>query len=154
MRFLITEKNRESFSNCAATLAAMPVATTTKSAMAGIKRKSAPFKDVHVKEGKKPKIDPVMKSAFKTKTKPASVKKVEELTNEDSEDSDSDGGVPLKFMSDESDDADEVESEEQEEEEDSDSEEVPKPSDGLHPDRAKAVVTNSKIFHCIPSMSG
>jgi Rieske Fe-S protein len=138
------KKSRE-FSNYAATSTAMPAATTTKYAMAGIKRKSAPVKDVHVKESKKPKIDSGMRSTFKTKAKPAAVKKVEELTDEDSEDSDSDGGVPLNFMSDES--------EEQEKgEKDSDSEEVP--SDGLHPDRAKAVVTNSKIFHCIPSMLG
>jgi pumilio homology domain family member 6 len=122
----------------------MPTATTTKSAMAGMKRKSAPVKNAHAKESKKPKIDSGMKSALKTKTKPVPVK-VEEASNEDSEDSDSDGGVPLNFESDDSDDVAEIDQEEREEE--NDSEELPTTTDGLHPERAKAVVTNSKNLH-------
>lgn len=124
----------------------MPTATTTKSAMAGVKRKSAPVKNAHMKESKKPKIDSGMKSALKTKTKPAPVKKVEESTDEDSEDSDSDGGVPLNFGSDGQENIDEVDSEVQEKEE-VDSEDGPSTKDGLHPERAKAVVTNSKDSH-------
>lgn len=129
----------------AATSTAMPTATTAKSAMAGTKRKSSPIKNVHVKESKKPKIDSGMKSVLKTKSKPLPVKKVEEFSDVDSEDSDSDGGVPLNFGSDESDDEEEVEEAEDVEEGKSDSE--PKSTDGLHPERAKAVVTNSKISH-------
>ncbi len=127
----------------------MPTATTTKSAMAGVKRKSAPVKNAHMKESKKPKIDSGMKSALKTKTKPAPVKKVEESTDEDSEDSedsDSDGGVPLNFGSYGQENVDEVDSEVQEKEE-VDSEDGPSTTDGLHPERAKAVVTNSKYSH-------
>jgi pumilio family protein 6 len=118
----------------------MPAATTTKPAMAGTKRKSAPVKNVHVKESKKPKFDSDMKSALKTKTKPLPVKG-EEPSDEDFEDSDSDGGVPVNFESNELDD---VEEDGEVEAEETDSEEVPKTTDGLHPERAKAVVTNSK----------
>jgi pumilio family protein 6 len=126
----------------------MPTATTTKSAMAGIKRKSAPVKNAHVKESKKPKFDPGMKSVLKTKTQSVPVKKVEEAVDEESEDSDSDGGVSLNFESGESEDVDSVDSEEQEEEE-NDSEKLPTSKDGLHPQRAKAVVTNSKISYSL-----
>lgn len=122
----------------------MPSATTTKSAMAGTKRKSASVKDSNVKENKKPKFDSSKKFATKTKTKTKAmpVKKAEELTDEDSEDSDSDGGVPLSDSEDA--DMDDAEPQEQDEEE-SDSEDIPMQNDGIHPDRAKAVVTNSKI---------
>jgi pumilio family protein 6 len=124
----------------------MPTATTTKSAMAGTKRKSAPAKDSNVKENKKPKFDSGKKSALKTKTKSKALpaKKAEELTNEDSEDSDSDGGVPLSDSEDV--DMDDAEPQKQDEEE-SGSEDVPMQNDGIHPDRAKAVVTNSKIAY-------
>jgi pumilio homology domain family member 6 len=124
----------------------MPTATTTKSAMADLKRKSGSFKDAYTKQSKKPKIDSSMNSALKTKTRPVPVKK-EELSDEDSDDSDSDGGVPLNFESDESDSVDEpkFESKEEQKEEESDSEDVPTTKDGLHPERAKAVVTNSMI---------
>jgi pumilio family protein 6 len=131
----------------------MPTATTAKSAMAGTKRKSSPVKNVHVKESKKPKIDSSMKFVLKTKSKPLPVK-VKEFSDVDSEDSDSDGGVPLNFGSDESDDEEEVEEAEDVGEGKSDSkddksgaEEVQKSTDGLHPERAKAVVTNSKISY-------
>jgi pumilio family protein 6 len=120
----------------------MPSATTTKSAMAGTKRKSAPVKDSNIKENKKPKFDSSKKFATKTKTKAMPVKKAEQLTDEDSEDSDSDGGVPLSDSEDA--DMDDAEPQEQDEEE-SDSEDIPMQNDGIHPDRAKAVVTNSKI---------
>jgi pumilio homology domain family member 6 len=104
----------------------MPTATTTKSAMAGTKRKSAPVKNGHVKESKKPKIE--LKSAMKSKP----VKKVE-MSSDDSEDSDSEGGAPL----------DDVESGGVEEGE-SDPETLPKTDDdGIHPERVKAVVANS-----------
>lgn len=126
--------------------ATMPTATTTKSAMGGTKRKSAPVKDPHVKKSKKPKIDFGKRPTLKTKTKPIPVK-VEELSDQNSEDSDSDGGVPLNFESDDSEDVDKAESESEEAEqlEESDSEEIPSAKDGLHPERAKAVVTNSMI---------
>jgi len=126
----------------------MATATTTKSAMAGIKRKSAPVKNAHVKESKKPKFDSGMKPALKTKTQSVPVKKVEEAVDEDSEDSDSDGGASLDFESGESEDVDSVDSEEQEEEE-NDSEKLPTSTDGLHPQRAKAVVANSKISYSL-----
>lgn len=125
----------------------MPTATTTKSAMAGVKRKSAPVKNVHVKESKKPKIDAGMKSDLKTKAKPLPVKKVEELSDEDSEDSDSDGGVPINFESEESEDIEEIEEAGEVEEEENYSEDAPTTADGLHPERAKAVVTNSKVSY-------
>ncbi|KAG4440010.1 hypothetical protein IFR05_004524 [Cadophora sp. M221] len=115
----------------------MPSATTTKTASAGTKRKSAPVKNVHVKESKKPKIDGVVKSAMK-KGKSAPVKEVEVSSDEDSEDSDSDGGVPLDYQSKKG------SSEEEDEEAGSEEEDLPKATDGLHPDRAKAVVTNGQ----------
>mgnify|MGYP003629797901 CR=1 FL=1 len=112
----------------------MPSATTTKTTSAGTKRKSAPVKNVHVKESKKPKIDVAVKSALK-KGKPAPIKKVEISSDDDSDDSDSDGGVPINRQSKKS---------SSDEEEGSDLEDLPKAADGLHPDRAKAVVTNSR----------
>ncbi len=143
-KFLITEKKSSEPFEFTATLTAMPTATTTKSTMAGTKRKSAPVKDSNVKENKKPKFDSGKKSASKTKTKTKAmpVKKAEESTDEDSEDSDSDGGVSLSDSEDV--DMDDAESQKQDEEE-SDSEDVPMQNDGIHPDRAKAVVTNSEI---------
>jgi pumilio homology domain family member 6 len=115
----------------------MPSATATKPAMAGTKRKTAPAKDVYVKENKKAKIGSDVKSSSKSKDKPKPilkpVQKVEEPSDSDSEDSDSDGGVPLNVE----DSTSEVEENESEEED------LPKASDGLHPERAKAVVTNS-----------
>ncbi|KAG4424431.1 hypothetical protein IFR04_002487 [Cadophora malorum] len=112
----------------------MPSATATKTTSAGTKRKSAPVKNVHVKESKKPKIDVAVKSALK-KGKPAPIKKVEISSDDDSDDSDSDGGVPIDRQSKKS---------SSDEEEGSDLEDLPKAADGLHPDRAKAVVTNSQ----------
>ncbi|TVY83193.1 Pumilio homology domain family member [Lachnellula suecica] len=115
----------------------MPSATP-KSAMAGTKRKSAPVKDSYVKESKKAKTSKDVKSSSKSKDKPKPIlkpaPKVEESSDSDSDDSDSDGGVPLKAESSTSD----------VEENDSDEEDLPKASDGLHPERAKAVVTNSQ----------
>jgi pumilio family protein 6 len=111
--------------------------------MSGIKRKSAPVKDGHVKGNKKAKIDLGLKSSTKSKGKPEPVKVVEEASEpeEISEDDDSEGGAPLhsdlEEEEDESGDGDE-------EDENGDSEPIPKAEDGLHPDRAKAVVTNSK----------
>jgi pumilio family protein 6 len=112
----------------------MPTAITTEYTMPGTKRKSAPVKDVHVKESKKLKIDSGVKSALKSKSKPEPVKVVEESSESDLEDSGSEGGAPLYSESIAS----------SEEDEDGDSEATPKIADGLHPDRAKAVVTNSK----------
>lgn len=117
----------------------MPSATTTKTASAGTKRKSAPVKNVHVKESKKPKIDGAVKSAMK-KGKSAPVKQVEVSSDEDSEDSDSDGGVPLDYRSKKGSEK------EEDEEAESEEEDIPKAADGLHPDRAKAVVTNSEYL--------
>jgi len=104
----------------------MPSATITKPVKAGIKRKSAPTKSVYVKESKKAKIDAgkVPKSALKPTKKPV------QSSDSESEDSE-DGGAPLA-------------------EEDSDSRsleegDLPKVTDGLHPERAKAVVVNSKL---------
>jgi pumilio family protein 6 len=114
----------------------MPTAITTNPVMAGTKRKSAPFKNVHVKD-KKPKFEPVMKSTLKSKdkTKPKRAQEIEETSDPDSEDasedSDSDGGVPL------------YSAEPEDSEEESDSEATPKAADGLHPERGKAVFVNS-----------
>lgn len=117
----------------------MPSATTTKSAMAGTKRKSDSTKESYVKENKKAKIGSDAKSVSKSKDKPKPIlkptPKVEESSDFDSDDSDSDGGVPLNVES----------STSYVEEDDSELEDLPKASDGLHPDRAKAVVTNSKL---------
>ncbi len=109
----------------------MPSATSTKSAMLGTKRKAAPVKNVHVKENKKARIDSGVKSASKSKSKPMPVKKTKEASESDSDSSDSDGGVPLNVEDEGEDDAEEA---------------LPKATDGLHPDRAKAVATNS-TFH-------
>lgn len=122
----------------------MPSATATKSATAGTKRKSAPEKDVYLKEKKKAKIDSdvksVSKSKDKTKPKPIlkKVQKVEQPSDSESEDSDADGGVPLNVR-----DLNVEDSTSDVEGNDSDSEDLPKVEDGLHPERAKAVVTNS-----------
>jgi pumilio family protein 6 len=112
----------------------MPSATTTKSAMAGTKRKSAPVKNVHVKESKKVKIDAAVKMTPKVK-KPAKAAPVQkpELSSdsdEDELDSDGDGGVPLGGSP----------SDEEGEEG------VPNAADGLHPERAKAVTANSNYL--------
>jgi hypothetical protein len=119
----------------------MPSATTTKSAMAGTKRKATPVKNVHVKKPKTDK-DVVVKKASKSKstTKTAPVKKVQEPSDSDEDDLDSDvdsdGGVPLDL---------EGTSSENDEEEDDSEENLPKVADGLHPERAKAVVVNSEF---------
>jgi len=123
----------------------MPSATATKPAMAGMKRKTAPAKDVYAKENKKAKIDSDVKLVSKSKDKPKPilkpVQKVEELSDSDSEEPGSDGGVLLNA---ESSSTSEVE------ENESDLEDLPKASDGLHPERAKAVVTNSTLFSSLP----
>jgi pumilio family protein 6 len=118
----------------------MPTAITTENTMSGTKRKSAPVKDVHIKESKKPKIDSGLNSAMKSK-KSKPVKVVEESSDSGSEDSDSEGGAPLFSES-------VVSSEEEDDkDEESGSEEVPKEVDGLHPDRAKAVVNSRSRTH-------
>ncbi len=114
----------------------MPSATTTKSAMAGTKRKSAPGKDSHKKDTKKAKTEkePYVKKP-KVKSAPP-VKKVQEPTSEEEDfdsDIDSDGGAPIG-----------VKDIDLEDQEDEDEEDLPKASDGLHPERAKAVVINSE----------
>ncbi|KAE8443061.1 hypothetical protein EG329_002384 [Mollisiaceae sp. DMI_Dod_QoI] len=111
----------------------MPTATTTKSAMAGIKRKSAPVKKGPVKETKKLKVE--SKSNIKTKSKAKPVKKVEVFNDTDLDDLDldDDGGAPLTAYE-----------EDEEVQEDSEIEDTPQVADGLHPDRAKAVSTNSQ----------
>jgi len=93
----------------------------------GTKRKEAPGKDVHVKKSKKVKTDEVKKPVVKEVKKVKKLKKVEKI---ESEDDDSDGGVALEK---------EVLDSDSEHEEN-----LPKAADGLHPDRAKAVVVNSK----------
>lgn len=110
----------------------MPSATSTKSAMAGTKRKSASGKEPHVKEPKKPKTDAAVKPAMK-KTKSVPVKRVEESNDSEDSDTDMDGGVPLDHRSGEDSDVDM----------DEDDENLPKATDGLHPERAKAVNVNS-----------
>lgn len=116
----------------------MPSAIATKPTMNGIKRKGAPVKDVHAKHIKKPKTDSGPKSGLKKeKVKVAPVKKIEELSISDSDDSESDGGAPVKIRN-------SGNAEESDLTEDSDSEEVPKVSDGVHPERAKAAAVNSQ----------
>ncbi|PBP18982.1 pumilio domain-containing protein [Diplocarpon rosae] len=117
----------------------MPSATKARSATTGTKRKSAPTKNAYAKETKKPKIEMVVKSAIKKdqgqKEKKAPAKKIEELTEEDSEDSDSDGGAALGYGS--KMDAGVEDSE-------SDTKDIPETADRIHPERAKAVATNSQ----------
>lgn len=98
------------------------------------------MKEGKVKESKKLKVESKSKSIFKPDTKSKSkakpVKKVE-VSSEDSDelDSDDDGGVPLTKFEDN-----------EEVEEESEEEDIPKVADGLHPDRAKVVSTNSMYF--------
>ncbi|TAQ87925.1 hypothetical protein B7494_g3767 [Chlorociboria aeruginascens] len=117
----------------------MPTATTTKASMAGTKRKSAPFKDAHVKESKKPKTSstPRLKeSAFKSSKNGKPRKNIEETSDLGSGgsdfDSDSDGGVPLSHGS------------SRNTEEDRNEDPNPNVTDSLHPDRAKAVMVNNQ----------
>ncbi|RDW88892.1 ARM repeat-containing protein [Coleophoma cylindrospora] len=104
----------------------MPSATTTKTAEAGKKRKSAPVKDVRAKESKKPKIESSKGKVTKQERKVP----VKEASSDSDLDSDieSDGGAPLNDQS----------SEEVEEDEP-----IIKVADGVHPDRAKAANTQS-----------
>ena len=114
--------------------------TTTKDTMNGTKRKIAPAKDAYKTETKKPKVGSGPNSAFKSKVKSVPAKTVEELS--DSGDSESDGGVPLYNQPEYGEGSrDAVESDATE---DSDTEPHPKIQDGLHPERAKAVVVNSE----------
>lgn len=100
---------------------------TSKTVVTGMKRKSAPAKDVHVKENKKAKIDSGKKGKeSKIKAKP--VKKVESESEEDSESDD--GGAALDSASADG----------------SDSDTEMKEVEGVHPDRVKAVAANSKLF--------
>ena len=96
----------------------MPSATTTKPALAGTKRKSVP---VHTKESKKAKIESKSASKGRPTKKPQPKEVSSSNSSSDSGDSDSDGGVELE-------DAEET---------------SPKEDHGLHPERAKAVITNS-----------
>lgn len=99
----------------------MPSATTSKPVSAGTKRKSVPL---HTKESKKPKIEE--KAASKSKSAKKALPK-EDISSDDSEDeSGSEGGVQL----DESEEESNVKAPNNEE-------------DGLHPERAKAVIANS-----------
>jgi pumilio homology domain family member 6 len=115
----------------------MRTAVAAKNPMNGTKRKGAPYKDAGAKDSKKPKIDYSIKSTMKRKAEP--VRKVEEQS--DSEDFDSDGGTLLHSTV-------SVDLEDLEESdatgEDSDGEASPAVKDGLHPERAKAAVVNSK----------
>jgi pumilio family protein 6 len=117
----------------------MPSAITTETTMNGTKRKGAPVKDVHIKHSKKPKTESGLKSALKKeKVKAVPVKKIEELSI-DSDDSESDGGIPVKSTKGK-------DTEESNVEEGSDLEEIPKEADGVHPERAKAAAVNSKVL--------
>lgn len=114
----------------------MPSATTTKPAMNGTKRKGAPVKDARVKHSKKPKTDSVTKSDTKTKkVKSPPVKKVKELS--DSEDDESEGGVPVIGQKNGNADS---------EDSDSEDEVVPNEADGVHPERAKAAALSSMFM--------
>jgi pumilio family protein 6 len=114
--------------------------TTREDTMNGTKRKIAPVKDAYKTETKKPKFGSRPNSALKSKVKSVPAKTVEELS--DSGDSESDGGVPLYSQPEYGEDSrDAVESDATE---DSDTEPLPKIQDGLHPERAKAVVVNSE----------
>lgn len=100
----------------------MPSAITSKSALAGTKRKSLP---VQSKESKKPKLE--KSSTSKSKVSKEAQSKKEPSPSESSEASDSDaedGGVELDDL-----------------------EESAKEDHGLHPERAKAVVANSMESH-------
>lgn len=122
----------------------MPAATSTKPEMAGAKRKSPSVKNGHSKDAKKAKIESPRKLASRTKSKPSSVKKLGEYRDEDaddSDDSDLDGGVPLNSKDGDSD---------LEEEEENNQEPTPTANDGIHPERAKAVVANSKLSSHTP----
>ena len=115
----------------------MPSATSTKTAKpamatgksgAGSKRKEYPVReksttDRDSKKARTGKEEKPLKSALKKESKSKS--KPAKAVVDASSDEDSDGGVPL---------------------EDSDSEDAVGPADGLHPDRLKAVVANSKLY--------
>ncbi|RDL42081.1 ARM repeat-containing protein [Venustampulla echinocandica] len=112
----------------------MPAATT-KTAMAGTKRKLAPSKDVYVKDSKKAKVGSNSKSALKQDKRKSTAKpvvKVKELSVSDSDDSESEGGAPLESNQTDGD------------EEGSDLDDSPNAIEGLHPERAKAAATNSQ----------
>lgn len=117
----------------------MPNAVTTKESRNGAKRKGPPSKNGPTKDSKKPKIDSGLKSAMKTKPKPRAVKMKELSISDDSDSDDADGGAPLyNKASAKSEDLDESDTSE------GDEEATPDEGNGLHPDRAKAVVVNSK----------
>jgi hypothetical protein len=122
----------------------MPSATTTKavkSAMAsakstGSKRKEYPVREKHLndRDSKKARTvktttdTKILKPALKSEKSTLSKKPKDVMAvslDEDSESSDSDGGVPLDS---------------------SEPEDIVTPADGLHPDRLKAVITNSKLL--------
>lgn len=105
----------------------MAPVTISKSAVSGTKRKSAPAKDVNVKESKKAKIE-LGKKGKESKIKAKPVKKVESESEEESESED--GGAALEAESADG----------------SDSDTEMKEVEGIHPDRIKAVAANSKGF--------
>lgn len=118
----------------------MPTAVATKNAMNGTKRKGAPSKDTGKKDSKKPKIDSSKKApAKKVHVKSKPVKKAKAQV--DSEDSDSDGGAPL-YNKASAGSEDLVESDTTEFS--SEGKSTPAAKEGLHPDRVKAAVVNSK----------
>lgn len=113
----------------------MPAATT-KTAMAGTKRKLAPAKDVYAKDSKKAKVGSKSKPSSKEDKRKSTAKpvvKVKELSVSDSDDSDAEGGVPLES------------NQMDEDEESSDLEDDSNAAQGLHPERAKAAAANSKL---------
>ncbi|KAL3428008.1 pumilio domain-containing protein [Phlyctema vagabunda] len=97
----------------------MPTATITKSATSGTKRKSAPVKDSQVKDSKKAKTDSGRTKAPIVKKEKLAVRQKVEASDSDSDE----GGAPI--------------------EEDDEEEPIPQVVDGVHPDRVKAVNTQT-----------
>ena len=112
----------------------MPSADAPKSSMNGTKRKGGPVKEPHVKKPKTAKVKDAPEPVLKETSKSKPVKKAKKPSNDDdSDDSESDGGAPI--MGDAAEDMD-IDSAEEED--------LPTAEDGLHPERMKAVNQNSK----------
>ena len=117
----------------------MSTAVTTRIAMSGIKRKSAPVKEVHNNGNKKAKVELGLKSFMKDRDKSEKDTTVEASSafNQISEESDSEGGALLYHTSSEGGEAEEDDG-------DRNARTIFKAADEIPPDRAKAVAINSE----------
>jgi pumilio family protein 6 len=110
----------------------MPSTNHSKIAMVGTKRKSDSGKESYVKGNKKPKVDDVaVRSKAHKISKPnpkfSKVEAVHDSSDDDMNDDNSDGGVPLTYSKDT----------------ESEGTPTPKENDGVHPDRVKATANGA-----------